>query len=507
MATTGEDGSGRGRRHRARLLGPALLLALGAACADDVRGADGGRGVLLVAIDGLRADHVGALGYDRPTTPALDALAQEGRAFAQAFTAAPRTRPAHIGLLTGCDPTIGFRKLPLEVGPRRWRVPEAAPRLAVEFLAAGYHTAAFLDAEELDGSHGLDRGFQKYVLAEERDFPRGEHTRGQIQRLLTWIRGRPRSGSWFAYLHLFDLERSWSRPLPASETYFRARPEMKEVPPVGNSDAVFFAVPYSRWRGGSRTLGEYEASYDGHLRKLDEELGDLFASLRRMGQDETTTIAVVGTHGVQLGEAGLILQSGAFSLADLHVPWILRPRRDVAPGSRRGVPIDAVSSLIDVAPTLLEIEGIPVPRGTHGRSRLSVFREAADADPGRRVFASCGLMGGGAVIGERHVFELALPDQIEDAGFRRSWFGGALAETSEPILRFYDRFETPFPPLDAAPRDPDDPTLQAYRQAAAAWALDVRDARRVLQGENFERDIDAARITELQDQGFIGELP
>ena len=134
------------------------------------------RGVLLIGIDGLRADHLAAYGYDRDTMPALEGLAGEGVRFTQMFSSSPVLIPAHISLLTGSHPGIARRFMRGELeglDERRWRIPGRVSHLAVEFLASRYATAAFVDSPLLStcarkcvqliiGAAGL--GLQRVVL-------------------------------------------------------------------------------------------------------------------------------------------------------------------------------------------------------------------------------------------------------------------------------------------------------------------------------------------------------
>ncbi len=492
----------------------ALVLCLvlggvvgGTACAR-AAGREPAQGVLLIAIDGLRADHLSSMGYDRPTTPTLDQLASEGLLFEQAFTASPQLLPSHASLATGCDPSIVRRFLPHEfegLQERRWRIPARVPHLAIELLTAGYATAAFLDDSSLDPVYGFGPGFQVYeVLGEEsRQDWEGAQPARLVDHLLLWLRALDSGSPWFAYLHLAELERFWGAPDEQWDGYFHPRAELSEVPPVGNTDSVFFAIPRSRWPGGSRPLSQYEASYDGHLRYLDGELGRLFASLRRMGRFERTTIHVVGTFGTQFGEAGLYLRGGRYSMADLHVPWIVRPRE--GPGNARGRRTDALASLLDVAPTLLELEGLKPPQGMHGLSQAAFATSASMPEPRERfVFASCGMQEGCAVIGERYCMEFLIPDSTDDAQLRRSWYGEWIAPAISPHLRFYDRLSTPYPPLQSGPPWFTGEDFERFRQAARERLRDMNDLRLHLQSRPGASPLDAAKLQELRDKGFLG---
>jgi len=114
------------------------------------------RNVLLITIDTLRADHVGAYGWTRARTPTLDALATNGALFERAFAAAPITLPSHATLLTGrYPPGHGARDNGLHVSA-------TVPTLATELQAKGFATAAFVAAFPLDHQFGLSRGFDVY---------------------------------------------------------------------------------------------------------------------------------------------------------------------------------------------------------------------------------------------------------------------------------------------------------------------------------------------------------
>src|SRR4051794_7621819 len=121
------------------------------------------RNVVLITIDTLRADHVGAYGYAAAKTPTLDALAKEGIRFDQAFTASPITNTSHASILTGL--------LPSSHGVTDFGVPLGSDKVSVvtQLHAAGYHTGAFIGSVILDRkslARGFDQGFDFYF-----DFP------------------------------------------------------------------------------------------------------------------------------------------------------------------------------------------------------------------------------------------------------------------------------------------------------------------------------------------------
>src|SRR5882672_6787192 len=348
-----------------------FALACSASCARPVVPAGSGRGVLLIVIDGLRADHVGCYGYDRATTPELDALTRDGVVFDDAFTTATWMVPAYASLLTGCDPYVARRVLPPDIPPALatvWHVPDGAPHAAAEMLRNGWDTAAFLDNGMIAPVYGFARGFQTFNAFGDEPIHSGDDlgASGVTTRFETWLNGRRVGANWFAMLQISDLDRVWNESDETWDTYFAPRPELDFVPPVGDAARIFFAIPRARWSGGMRTLGEYEAEYDGALRRVDTRLGRLLNSLRTRGVLEHTTVIVTSSFGVGFGEAGLYLDHGTLTDVDLHVPLIIKP----ADGSEwaRGTHSSDVASTIDVAPTLLALQGVDVPNGMQGES-------------------------------------------------------------------------------------------------------------------------------------------
>jgi len=485
-----------------RIVRPSVIVSLAlAGCAPPV--VEGpARGVLLIGIDGLRADHLAVYGYDRDTMPALEALAGEGVRFTQMFSSSPVLIPAHISLLTGSHPGIARRFMRGELeglDERRWRIPGRVSHLAVEFLASRYATAAFVDSSLLDPIYGFERGFQTFKYLDEEPGQRGSRPRRLIDRLVTWIRGLDANQPWFAYVHFHALEDAWVQPDREWDRFFEPRRELAIVPPVGNTDAIFFAVPRSRWRGGARTLGDYEALYDGHLRMLDSELERLFGLLRREGHYERTTIHVVGTHGIQFGEAGLYLRGGRYSIADLAVPWIVRP----ADGFERGRCVDGLASLVDVPATMLELEGLSVPGGMHGVSQAPAVRGQRAMSESRFVFASGGIQEGCAVIGERYCLEYLAPESLDNSEMRRSWFGERYEEESTPHVRFYDRRENPHPPLLDSTEGPPKNELARYRKVLHTWLENMSLAQRVLQPNPKAGMVSPEEIERLIELGYL----
>jgi arylsulfatase len=394
--------------------------------------------MLVIAVDGLRADHLTCYGYDRRTTPELDELARDGVRFENAFTTAPAAFQALASLLTGCDPLVSKRFLPPDVPPTlqtHWYVSESAPHLAYELLRNGWRTAAFLDDDAFAGPFGLARGFNEFQELESGG-DAGSQSSATLDRLARWLDENDANERWFALVHLGALRRTWESEDREWDAYFEPRAELDRIPPTAEAVRVFHAIPRRRWSGGMKTLGAYEAEYDGALRRLDTLLGRAFDGLRTAGRMDRTTIVVLGTRGMGLGEAGLYLDSGTLADVDLHVPLIVRPARELE--ALRGGSTRALASVVDLAPTLLDLAELPLPAGVQG---VSLRRALADPTAPTRefAFAGSGYQSGSCVLSARYCFEVSEPWNTGDAASAISWYGGALPTDPKPRVVLHDR--------------------------------------------------------------------
>jgi len=336
-------------RHRfgRPLAAAAVLLALPAAgaCRRDAP-APTARHLVLVTIDTLRADRVGAYGYRPAQTPHLDRIAREGAMAAEATAHVPLTRPSHVTLFTG--------RLPGETGARdnlSPAVPSDMPLLAEVLRESGFETAAFVSSVVLDPSSGLDRGFATYSATFEGDLAEAQflntvQKKGDVttREALAWLEpalsaaGSPRV---FLWLHLYDPHDPYEPPEPWA-TRFAASP------------------------------------YDGEVAFSDELVGRLDDALARLGAREDTLVLVTSDHGEGLGEHGETLHGFFAYQSTLRVPFLLR-----GPGIPAGTRVPGTVRLVDVFPTVLDLLGVPAPKDTSfaGRSLAAVVRGGRDPAP------------------------------------------------------------------------------------------------------------------------------
>jgi arylsulfatase len=328
--------------------------------------------ILLIGIDTLRADHVGAWAPGHPSlTPELDRLAAESDVWLQAFSTFNVTNPSFASIHTGLygkHHGIYDLKTPL---------PESHTTLAEVLKKAGYSTLAIISAHHLgDHNSGLGQGFDEITLADE-------HFAGELaaDMAMDWIGGRPRGGApFFAWVHLFDPHTPHTPPQPYALGF---RPAAAEgMSPVRTW--VPFRAPGPRdfdepVLGGSRDL------YDGEVAYLDHQVGRLLGWMRGRGLLENTVVAVVADHGENLGEYGIRYRHVGLHDTTTHVPLMIRwPGAAPKEGGHR---FDGLVQTIDLFPTLLGTAGVAVPpqdgidlrhlTGGKGTGRRAVFAEHA----------------------------------------------------------------------------------------------------------------------------------
>jgi len=371
-----------------------LLGLLGRASAEEVSASPAAvRRVLLITIDTLRADHVGA--YGGPVaTPAIDALAAEGALIEGAFTPIPSTGPAHASLMTGL--------YPWRHGALRNAAPLDAriPVLAEVAKARGLATAAFVSSYILDRRFGFHQGFDTYVFepteryfwrGEMRDafFSRGETTAGAAMRWITQNAGAP----FFVWVHLFDPHTPYDPPpgfaVPPGDPVDRTG---KIVPPMVRD---------------FEALDRMVRAYRGEVAYADAQVGRLVERLRLLGLLDGTAVIVTSDHGEGLGDHGE-LEHGSNVFDELvRVPLVIR-----APGIPPGRRLRGAAQLEDLAPTVRALIGAEALAASDGFDLLPWIAGRAASSPRA------------AVVGRRRPYR-DRPDLFFESRWPRKWIGRA----------------------------------------------------------------------------------
>jgi arylsulfatase A-like enzyme len=350
---------------------------LAAACGRGKDAPPAATNVLVVSIDALRADHLGCYGYERPTSPTLDALAARGVVFEDAVSPAPSTLPAHASLLTG--------RYPARPGTRRpgTTVAAGAATLAETLAAHGFRTGAVVNAAALSRRSGLDRGFESFLSV--RDRVDSAEPSGVWDAAMMWLtkwRERP----FFLFVHTSEVGSDY-KAMASYETQF-ARPY------DGIADGT--RAQLLAFRGGRVSLGARDAGrlvdlYDAGIRQTDDGLARFLRMMRRLKVFDATLAVVTSGHGEELLDHGGVLHGHTLFQELIRVPLIL-----VGPGVPAGRRVTETVSLVDVAPTIRRALGLASAAGTDGIDlRASWERAGASGLPARPIFAEADRKSGG----------------------------------------------------------------------------------------------------------------
>jgi arylsulfatase len=362
------------RRH----LLPTLVIALASIGCDGEPPVDV---LLLVTVDTLRADHLGAYGSRRELTPHLDALARESEVFSAAYAPAPFTLPSVTGLLTGRYPEA------LGVVSNASAVPPSAPTLATELRRHGWRTAAVVSNLVLRRTAGLDLGFDLY----DDDQPQREAVRKWPERVaasttdaalraLDALLEQP-GAKLFLWVHYVDPHGPYTPPDGLRDRYLQEEREAfdggRRLPIGARATQGLGALPTYQVVDRRQDVAFYRAGYAGEVRYADREIGRLLDGLTARGLDERALIVFTADHGESLGENDFWFNHGDFLTEHLvRVPLLVR-RPGVAPRRRHDV-----VSLVDLYPSLLaHLEGAAVDDSYPGRDLLARGADRSDSVP------------------------------------------------------------------------------------------------------------------------------
>ena len=295
--------------------------------------------LVLITLDSTRADRVGFLGAKGAHTPNLDRLAGESLVFERAYAQAPGSVVSHATILSGAYPqNTGM----IEIGGT---LSSSLPYLPELLKMHGYRTAALVGSIDLDPRNGLaqgfDRGFETYDAGFRPAMPgdsrlplterRGDEVAG---RAIAWIdHNAPQQ--FFLWVHITDTH-------------------------INDARAA-------------------RASYNSAITAADAAIGKLLSALQQRKIYGNTAVIVVADHGESLGAHGEDAHGVFLYDETIHVPLLVKlPASQVAkPATGR---VSAKVRLVDIAPTVLELAGFPVPSQMQGQSLLRVAKSSAGSD-------------------------------------------------------------------------------------------------------------------------------
>ncbi len=290
--------------------------------------------IIVITLDTTRADRMDFLGSKRGLTPNLDTLAGDGIVFTRAYSHVPITTASHTTIFTGTYPQFNHvNDFGVPISPRLPYLPDLLHH-------DGYHTGAFVGSlilDPLDGTApGFDRGYDvydagfhlrrhgmdRYKSVERRAGVVVDHALGWLSQL--------RNGPFFLWVHLYDAHDPYDPPEPFKDKY-------KSQP------------------------------YDGEIAYADSCVGKLLDQLRKHGLYDETLIAVMADHGESLGAHGENTHGIFLYDETLHVPLLIK----LPLNRRRGSEVENRVGLVDVAPTILQVAGLPIPKEMQGETLVA----------------------------------------------------------------------------------------------------------------------------------------
>ena len=294
--------------------------------------------LVLISIDCLRADHVGALGYELPTTPFIDRVASEGVVFENAFATASWTLPTHMSMLTGLLPSFH--------GATKWEKLASSVSYLPEILAgAGYRVSGVVSWVYLSQTYGFERGYHSYRVLDDPkasdivDIAIDELRRGE---------GQPQ----FLFVHVYDPHWPYMPPPDVLQAFGpRPRNISDLLHKTGNKGPPKDALE----------IEEIKRLYDSEVAFTDRELGRLFEALEDQGLYDDALIIITADHGEAFYEHGRWQHSQTLYDELTHIPLIVKwPHSETIGRSSR------LTSQMDVFVTILEAAGIDTGATEHG---------------------------------------------------------------------------------------------------------------------------------------------
>ena len=332
--------------------------------------------IILISLDQCQADQLHVYGNARDTSPNLDRMAREGVRFSRFYSASPWTSPSYSSMMTSQYPsrhgvTLFFpRDMPAQK-------PDAV-MLAEWLKKSGYRTTAFVN-NSVAGRNITARGFDEYdegqlrppSITERRGLDNPEYQAPAVtERVVKWL-DQKQERPFFLFLLYFEPHSPYNPP--AEHDLFKN----DEYPEVTNTGWDVNTGKLFRWAdlGDRKAIGRMTQLYDGKIHFVDSYLGRVLEKLRTSGLARNTIVFLTSDHGEMLySHPDDFLTFDHRSLYDqvMHVPGIVW-----GGGVPQGKTVTSLATHIDIAPTLLELAGLPAKPGAQGESLVPVIRGRA----------------------------------------------------------------------------------------------------------------------------------
>lgn len=409
--------------------------------------------VVLVSLDTLRQDGLGCYGYDRPTSPGIDAFSRECVLFEEAIAQAPATKPSHASLFTSLNEIVhGALSTPEHVlAPGHLTMAEILKQ-------CGYRTASFNAGGYVRGIWGLDQGFDLY------DSSSVFHLEETVKLASDWL-GQIGEDRFFLFLHTYEVHHP-----------YQPRPRHVELLDTGYQGSLPDEISVNllaEINSGKREISAADLEhirslYDAETRSMDEAFVTFIDNLKSSGRYDNTIIIVTSDHGEEFGEHGRIGWH-SHTLYDelLKVPLLIK-----LPGSQHaGNRVSGMVRLIDVLPTLIDLLGLPALPSLEGVSLTGAIQSSRSTD-----LVAVSSLGEGEQFAVRN----------------DRW---KLYEIEDEPSRLFDLQADPRETTDVSAAHPD--VLKKMKDWLTSYLENAEQARRQL------TDPDRETLEELRQLGYI----
>jgi arylsulfatase A-like enzyme len=440
-----------------------------------------GKNILVLVVDALRTDRLSCYGYERSTSPRLDAAAKEGLLFENAWSQSSWTIPATATLFTGqYSYTHGL------YDAYHWYLVPGIATITQAMLEAGFSTAAFVANRLISEDNNFSKGFEHF---HETPFA----TAAQLnQSFLYWLEEH-KDERFFAYIHYMEPHLPYAAPGEALNRFGRSYTEGFDAQPDTSESILNTLEMHIKGLGRprrpldvlgdehSRLFEELGNLYDSEIAYWDERFGLLMDVLKKRGLLDDTIIVVTSDHGEEFLEHGMFRHGQSLHAELLHVPLIfLNTGR---PAERRAELI----GLIDVAPTLVALAGLEAPAegSLQGAARFKGANLFGPALEREFLFAETA-----------HALRwIGAPEMIvQRAAFSEKWKG--ILSLEDRKLSLFDRIADPGEARDIALEEAG--TTREMMDRIAAWVRACRE-RAPYNISLF----DASAMEKLRQMGYV----
>lgn len=310
--------------------------------------------VLLIGVDTLRADHMHAFGYERDATPNIDALAARGISFTNAISASSWTVPSFMSIMTGVYPSVHkvtnkFVEFNAksQVTSNLQKLSPSLETLAQQFKKAGFATGGFTGDAGIGAQFGHKAGYDVYT--DEKTF--GEFKNSNTHAI-DWLNALPKGQKFYMFLQGYDLHGQFN--LPKDDQIFLTEEEKKSDAGLPKNESVLreaqLAGPLKYTESDVKYWNDL---YDSKMHYADADIGVMLNELDKRGLLKNTIVVLVADHGEEFFEHGGIDHGQSLYGELIHVPIVV-----AMPGNTKASQVSAQVSMLDVAPTILELAGV-----------------------------------------------------------------------------------------------------------------------------------------------------